>query len=62
MPITQYAYIKLIKSNELYTPTKRSNTQHLVECKKQLLQEGNKKFGNVMQQSMHSYVCGLNLR
>ena len=41
-------------------PTKRSNAQHLIE--KQLLNEENKKSGNVMQQPMHSYVCGINLR
>ena len=41
-----------------YTPTKRSNAQHLVEYYKQLLQDWNKKSGNAMQQPMHSYVCG----
>ena len=44
------------------TPTKQSNAQHLVEYKKQLLQEENKKSRNGMQQPMHSYVCGINLR
>ena len=39
-------------------PTKRSNAQHQVE--KQLLYEENKKSGNVMQQPMDSYVCGIN--
>ena len=50
--------------NIIITPTKPSNAQHLEEYKKQqlLLQEENKKSGNVMQQPMHSYVCGLNLR
>ena len=43
-------------------PTKRSNAQHLVEYEKLLLYEENKKSGNVMQQSMDSYVCGTNLR
>ena len=43
-------------------PTKRLNAQHLVEYQKQFLQEENKKSGNVMQQTMHSYVCGINLR
>ena len=40
-------------------PTKRLNVQHLIEYLKQLLQEENKKSGNVMQQPMHSYVHGL---
>ena len=51
-----------ILSNLLNTPTKRLNAQHLVEYQKQFLQEENKKSGNVMQQIMHSYVCGINLR
>ena len=42
------------------TPTKRSNAQHLVEYEKQLLYEENKKSGNVMQQPINSYVCGIN--
>ena len=42
------------------TPTKRPNAQHLVEYEKQLLYEENKKSGNVMQQPMDSYVCGIN--
>ena len=46
----------------IYTPTNRSNAQHLVEYEKQLLYEENKKSGNVMQQPMDSYVCGTNLR
>ena len=46
----------------MFTPTKRSNAQHLVEYQKQFLQEENQKSGNVMQQTMHSYVCGINLR
>ena len=33
----------------LITPTKRSNTQHLVEYEKQLLNEENKISGSVMQ-------------
>ena len=41
------------------TPTKRSNAQHLVEYEKQFLQEENQKPGNVTQQTMHSYVCGI---
>ena len=41
-------------------PTKRSNAQHLVESEKQRLYEENKKSGNVMQQPMDSYVCGIN--
>ena len=49
-------------SDPLYTPTKRSNAQHLVEYKKQFLQEENQKLGNVIQQTMHSYICGINLR
>ena len=43
-------------------PTKRSNAQHLVEYYRQFLQEENKKLGNVIQKTMHSYVCGINLR
>ena len=39
------------------TPTKWSNAQRLVE--KGLLFEENKKTGNVMQQPMDSYVCGI---
>ena len=42
------------------TPTKRSNAQHLVEYKKQLLYEENRKSGNVMQQPMDYCVCGIN--
>ena len=39
----------------------RSNAQLLVEYYKQsLLQEENQKSGGVMQQRMHSYVCGIN--
>ena len=52
----------LFAKEPIYTPTKQSNTQHLVEYKKQLLQEENKKSRYVMHQSMHSYVCGINLR
>ena len=44
------------------TPTKRLNAQHVVEYKTRFLQEENQKSGNVMQQTMHSYVCGINLR
>ena len=43
-----------------YTPTKRSNAQHLVEYEKQLLYEENLNSGNVMQQPMDSFVCGIN--
>ena len=43
-------------------PTKQSNAQHLVEYKKKLHQGENQKSGNVMQQPMHYYVCGINLR
>ena len=42
-------------SRDWRTPTKRPN-------EKQLLQEENKKSGNVMQQSLHSYIYGINLR
>ena len=41
-------------------PSERSNAQHLVEYEKQLLYEENQTSGNVMQQPMHSYVCGIN--
>ena len=51
-----------IPSESLHTPTKRSNAQHLVEYWKQFLREENKKSGNVMQQTMHYYVYGMNLR
>ena len=44
----------------VFTPTKKSNAQHLVEYEKQLLYEENKKSGNVMQQPMYYYVCGIN--
>ena len=43
------------KSRDWRTPTKRPN-------EKQSLQEDNQKSGNAMQQSLHSYVCGINLR
>ena len=33
-----------------------------LNIKKKYLQEENKKSGNTMQQNMHSYVCGKNLR
>ena len=52
----------LDEKNAFYTPTKCWNAQHLVEYKKQFLQEENQKSGNVMQQTRHSYVCGINLR
>ena len=42
------------------TPTKRLNAQHMVEYKKQLLYEENRKTGNVMQQPMDSCICGIN--
>ena len=45
-----------------FTPTKHLNAQHLVEYYKQFLQEENKKLGNVMQQAMLFYICGINLR
>ena len=45
-----------------FTPTKGSNAQHLVEYKKKTIAPGNKKSGSVIQQPMHSYVCGINLR
>ena len=45
-----------------HTPTKQSNAQHLVEYQKQLLQEENRNSGNVMQQSKHSCICGIDLR
>ena len=41
-------------------PTKPSNAQHLVEYEKQLLYEVNKKSGNVMQQTIDSYLCDIN--
>ena len=41
------------------TPTKQSNAQHLVEYEKQLLYVENQKSGNVMQQPLDSYVCGI---
>ena len=43
-----------------FTPTKRSNAQHLIENEKQLLFEENQKSENVMQQPMDSCVCGIN--
>ena len=46
----------------LLTPTKSLNAQQLVEYQKQFLQEENQKSGNVMQHTLHSYVCGINLR
>ena len=49
----------LLDSFTVNAPTKRSNAQHLVEYEKQLLYEENKKTGNVMQQPMDSYVCGI---
>ena len=55
---TKFAYYR----GTMHTPTKRSNAQHLVEYYKQFLQEENQKSGNVMQKTMHSYVCGKNLR
>ena len=42
-------------------PTKQSNAQHLVEYEKQLLYGENKKSGNVMQQPMDFYICGINM-
>ena len=41
-------------------PTKWSNAQHLIKYEKQLPYEENKKSGNVMQQPMDSYLCGIN--
>ena len=52
------AYFTLYQPN--FTPTKRSNAQHLVEYKKQLLYEENQKLGNVMQQPIDSWVWGIN--
>ena len=43
-----------------YTPTKQSNAQHLVKYEKQLLCEDNQKSGNIMQQPLDSYICGIN--
>ena len=33
-----------------------------LNIKNQLLQEETQKLGNVMQRTMHSYICGTNLR
>ena len=49
-------------STSIIISTKGLNAQHLVEYQKLFLQEENKKLGNAMQQTMHSYVCGINLR
>ena len=43
----------------LNMPTKPSNAQHLVEYEQQLLYEEYQKSGNLMQQPMDSYVCGI---
>ena len=55
-------YTFVLPSENQNTSTKRPNAQHLVEYLKQFLQEENQKLGNVMQQTMHSCVCGINLR
>ena len=48
--------------NQVPHLTQDTNAKHLVEYLKQLLHEENKKSGNAMQQPMHSYVCGINLK
>ena len=51
-----------VKKNQTYYHAYQTLIQHLVEYQKQILQEENQKSGNVMQQTMHSYVFGINLR
>ena len=48
-------------SPQLQLAYQMTNAQYLVKYEKQLLYEENQQSGNVMQQPMDSYICGITI-